>query len=111
MTGCINGQTDERAVGGAIGPGKPGLERVLGLAQRRSGPQFEDARRYSRQNAWILPPRGITLAREESGGVAGRSHMGNVGLELKYFLVISIRLSLMLNQGQVWSVENLGDEA
>ena len=59
MTGCINGQTDERAVGGAIGPGKPGLERVLGLAQRRSGPQFEDARRYSTQNAWILPPRGL----------------------------------------------------
>ena len=81
MTGCINGQTDERAVGGAIGPGKPGLERVLGLAQRRSGSQFEDARRYSRQNAWILPPGRYTALHwyaKNPTELSGEGHMGNV---------------------------------
>jgi hypothetical protein len=43
MTSRIDGQTDEQAEGDAIGSGESGLERVLGLAQRRSSPQFEDA--------------------------------------------------------------------
>jgi hypothetical protein len=90
MTGCINGQTDERAVGGAIGPGKPGLERVLGLAQRRSGPQFEDARRYSTQNAWILPPGDYTgtrrvrrCCRAKSYGKCRIREVGETGLTKK----------------------------
>ena len=63
MTGCMSGQTDERAGCGAVSPGKPGQKRVSGHSQRRSGSQFEDARRYSRQNAWILPPGRYTGTR------------------------------------------------
>ena len=75
MTSRIDGQTDEQAEGDAIGSGKSGLERVLGLAQRRSSPQFEDARRCSRHKR-LDSPRGIKLVRKEPGGVAGRRSYG-----------------------------------
>ena len=57
MTSRIDGQTDEQAEGDAIGSGESGLERVLGLTQRRSSPQFEDARRCSRHKC-LDAPRG-----------------------------------------------------
>ena len=76
MTSRIDGQTDEQAEGDAIGSGKSGLERVLGLAQRRSSPQFEDARRCSRHKRLDSPPGGVQLVREEPGGVAGRRSYG-----------------------------------
>ena len=63
MTSRIDGQTDEQAEGDAIGSGKSGLERVLGLAQRRSSPQFEDARRCSRHKRLDSPRGGDTGTR------------------------------------------------
>ncbi len=60
MTSRIDGQTDEQAADDAIGSGKSGLERVLGLAQRRSSPQFEDARRCSRHKRLDSPRGGYT---------------------------------------------------
>ena len=59
MTSRIDGQTDEQAEGGAIGSGKSDLERVLGLAQRRSSPPFEDARRCSRRKRLDSPRGGL----------------------------------------------------
>ena len=76
MTSRIDGQTDEQAEGDAIGSGESGLERVLGLTQRRSSPQFEDARRCSRHKRLGSPRGGVTLVREEPGGVAGRRSYG-----------------------------------
>ena len=80
MTSRIDGQTDEQAEGDAIGSGKSDLERGLGLAQRRSSPQFEDARRCSRHKR-LDSPRGGTLVREEPGGVAGRRSYGKCRLD------------------------------
>ena len=59
MTSRIDGQTDEQEEGDAIGSGKSDLERVLGLAQRRSSPQFEDARRCSRHKRLDSPRGGL----------------------------------------------------
>jgi len=83
MTGCMSGQTDEQAEYESIGPGKPGQKRVSGHSQRRSGSQFEDARRYSRQNAWILPPRALHWYAKNPTELSGEGHMGNVGLSIR----------------------------
>ena len=79
MTSRIDGQTDEQAEGGAIGSGKYGLERVLGLAQRRSSPQFEDAQRCSRHKRLDSPRGGVHWYAKSPAVWPGEGHMGNVG--------------------------------
>ncbi|MCH2279969.1 MAG: hypothetical protein MK358_14040, partial [Vicinamibacterales bacterium] len=63
MTSRIDGQTDEQAEGDAIGSGKSGLERVLGLAQRRSSPNSRTPDGVRDINAWILPEGGYAGTR------------------------------------------------